>query len=111
MQLFENITIEQVILSLAVAVAATEFVSISTQLGSASWRWALHFITTTRRQRRHENYVEVRRRIRSEAYLLYKDGRAKDLMVPVSIMNFGVLLALLLNLWTASLFCFLLLSY
>jgi hypothetical protein len=76
MKLFENTTIEEVIVDFAVAVLATLFVALCAWVASPSWRWAWHFISTTRQRRRHENYIEVRRRVMSADYLAFTEARA-----------------------------------
>lgn len=96
MEKFGSLKTEQVIVSFAVAVAAAILVNIGARLGPASWRWAWHFISSTRRQRRYENYVEIRRRIRNEDYLRYKAALANNFMFGFMVMNFGVALLIVL---------------
>jgi hypothetical protein len=95
MKLFGNITLEEVVVAFVVAIAATIFVSLSERLGSSSLRWALRFISATRQQRWRDNYVEVRRRIRNDDYLLFKEAHSLRLMHALTILNFGAVLVLL----------------
>jgi hypothetical protein len=91
MELFRSITIEELIVAFVVSVLGTVFVSMVT----ASWRWALHFISTTRRQRWRDNYIEIRRRIRNVDYLIFKEVQTTKQMQGLTVISFSALMLLL----------------
>jgi hypothetical protein len=96
-KLFGYITFEQFVRELLLAVAILILVSLLKKLGVLSWQWSLRFIRTTRRQRRHVNFVEVRRRIQNEYYLSWKEGIVHALGLGMLMLCFLMLVVLLLG--------------
>jgi hypothetical protein len=92
MKLLEYIMSEQFVRDLILAVIVVILVSLSKKLGVLSWQWGLHFIRTTRRQRRYLNYVEVRRRVQQEYYLSWKEDVARALGSAMLVLCFLLLL-------------------
>ena len=103
MEFFENITLEQVIVTLVLGIIGTFLATNLERLaillrrgGLLFWFWVPRFIRTTRQQRRLANYVEVRRRTKNENYLSYKEGVVHIMMLVLLILCFLLLLMVLL---------------